>query len=368
MPRGLRTCLCLALASFAHLTPLAARSEPGPGPDQRAEVPSVDVVALIRREASANQVSPELAEALVGVLSGFDRSAQGPFGEVGLMQIRMATARMLGFKGSEAELRDPETNVRLGMAHLKRAFVLARGDICQTLLKYRTNYAETGLTPAVTTECRAVQARVASGPTPPIPSQPRPFQEAGRPDRVDANNVPQEPTSDSAARLPEAGTPGRATVSIGGTTEDRASRGEASSNFPAVQATLPPRRPAVASEARPMPATGAVPRRAATVTTGDKKAAPTSTRLPSAEALASRLVQPERLKQRVSAPTDPRKATGPLPPSRPAGSAVVSVRDSSAGREGNGSARREATGSPARGPRGARPPSWRPSPAISSEP
>jgi soluble lytic murein transglycosylase-like protein len=113
--------LWVALALVAQLTPVTPQTGAAPGPDASAEMPSEDILGLVRREAAANQLSPEFAEALVAVLSGFDPAAQGPFNKIGLMQIPMATARMLGFKGSEADLRDPETNVRLGMAHLRRA-------------------------------------------------------------------------------------------------------------------------------------------------------------------------------------------------------------------------------------------------------
>jgi soluble lytic murein transglycosylase-like protein len=63
-------------------------------------------------------------------------------GEVGLMGVRLATAMMLGFRGDQAELFDPALNATYGVAHLAQAWRIAGGDVCRTLVKYRSHYGE----------------------------------------------------------------------------------------------------------------------------------------------------------------------------------------------------------------------------------
>jgi hypothetical protein len=55
-------------------------------------------------------------------------------------------------------LFDIETNIRYGMAHLSTAWKLAAGDLCQTLLKYRTSYGESEITPRISAECTRLKA------------------------------------------------------------------------------------------------------------------------------------------------------------------------------------------------------------------
>lgn len=56
--------------------------------------------------------------AVIAVESGFNTNARGSSGEYGLMQIMPATAGDYGVTDLET-LYDPETNIRVGMAHLK---------------------------------------------------------------------------------------------------------------------------------------------------------------------------------------------------------------------------------------------------------
>src|SRR5215218_5784734 len=90
-------------------------------------------------------------------------------GEVGLMQIRPRTAALLGYNGKAADLFVPETNVRLGVAYLARAWQLAKGDVCRALMKYRAGWGEERMTPLSVEYCR----RVRSQPRPLWPSRAR---------------------------------------------------------------------------------------------------------------------------------------------------------------------------------------------------
>jgi hypothetical protein len=92
--------------------------------------------SLIVKHARANGVPVELARAVVKHESHFDAEATGQAGEIGLMQIKLATARGMGYRGSARGLYDPATNIRWGMKYLGKARKLAGGSECGTLSRY----------------------------------------------------------------------------------------------------------------------------------------------------------------------------------------------------------------------------------------
>ncbi|WP_162244921.1 transglycosylase SLT domain-containing protein, partial [Aminobacter sp. DSM 101952] len=85
----------------------------------------------------------EFALAVMEIESFYDPEARGGDGEVGLMQVMPATARMMGFRGTLDDLAEPRTNIALGVRYLAGAFRLAGGDLCTTVMKYRAGHAET---------------------------------------------------------------------------------------------------------------------------------------------------------------------------------------------------------------------------------
>ena len=109
---------------------------------------------ILRLEAARSNVPPELADSVATVESGYDVNARGADGEVGLMQILPGTAAMLGFRGSRAELAEPVTNIHYGLAYLAQAWVLAGGNLCRTLMKYRAGHGEEAMTPLSVEYCR----------------------------------------------------------------------------------------------------------------------------------------------------------------------------------------------------------------------
>ncbi len=116
---------------------------------------------LVRREAERQGLPPDLADAVVHVESGYDPTAVGGVGEVGLMQIRPSTATMLGFDGPVSRLFDPETNVRYGVAYLAGAWRLAAGDACMALVKYRAGHGERRVSPRSAAYCARANAFLA---------------------------------------------------------------------------------------------------------------------------------------------------------------------------------------------------------------
>jgi soluble lytic murein transglycosylase-like protein len=74
----------------------------------------------IWREARASGVDPGIVFGLIAHESRFDPHAIGREGERGLMQIKPATARAYERDVTAEALMRPETNLRLGLLHLKR--------------------------------------------------------------------------------------------------------------------------------------------------------------------------------------------------------------------------------------------------------
>lgn len=117
---------------------------------------------VVRREAVSHGLPPAVADAVVRIESGYNPAAVGSVGEVGLMQVRPATAAMLGFKGTHAELADPETNIRYGVAYLAKAWRLAGGDLCRALMKYRAGHGEDSMSPLSAEYCRRARVHLAA--------------------------------------------------------------------------------------------------------------------------------------------------------------------------------------------------------------
>lgn len=95
---------------------------------------------LIAKYANQHGVPYKLARAVVQVESTFRPDVTGAAGEIGLMQIKLATARGMGFKGSRKELYDPATNLYWGMKYLGKAHQLSGGSTCGTILKYNAGH------------------------------------------------------------------------------------------------------------------------------------------------------------------------------------------------------------------------------------
>jgi hypothetical protein len=98
---------------------------------------------IVEREALAQGLPPALVDAVMAVESRYNSAAVGMDGEIGLMQVMPATARMLGFTGTEAQLAVPENNIRYGAKYLAGAWRLAGEDICTATMKYRAGHGET---------------------------------------------------------------------------------------------------------------------------------------------------------------------------------------------------------------------------------
>jgi hypothetical protein len=98
---------------------------------------------LVERESRANGLPPALVDAVMAVESRYNPAVIGMDGEIGLMQVLPATARMLGFTGTEAQLAVPEINIHYAAKYLAGAWRLAGEDLCTATMKYRAGHGET---------------------------------------------------------------------------------------------------------------------------------------------------------------------------------------------------------------------------------
>jgi len=123
---------------------------------RRASVPKGRYNKLIAKYAAQHGVPYRLARAVVQVESSFRPNVTGSVGEIGLMQIRLATARGMGYKGSAKQLYNPATNLYWGMKYLGKAHRLAGGSTCGTILKYNAGHGAKRMNPISQRYCNRV--------------------------------------------------------------------------------------------------------------------------------------------------------------------------------------------------------------------
>jgi soluble lytic murein transglycosylase-like protein len=114
--------------------------------------------SLINKYAKAHGLPVALAHAVVRIESNFNAGARGGVGEVGLMQIKPATARLMGYAGGTKALYDPATNLQWGMKYLAGAYKLANGDTCGTILRYNAGHYAKRMNPISARYCSKVKA------------------------------------------------------------------------------------------------------------------------------------------------------------------------------------------------------------------
>ncbi len=112
---------------------------------------------LIAKYAAQNGVPYRLARAVVQVESSFRPNVTGGVGEIGLMQIRLSTARGMGYKGTAKQLYNPATNLYWGMKYLGKAHRLAGGATCGTILKYNAGHGAKRMNPISQRYCDRVR-------------------------------------------------------------------------------------------------------------------------------------------------------------------------------------------------------------------
>lgn len=96
--------------------------------------------ALVSAQAQANGVPEALVHRVIQRESRYQPHLVGRCGCIGLMQIKLATARGLGYTGDAAGLRDPNTNLTYGVKYLAGAYRAAHGDHARAMHYYASGY------------------------------------------------------------------------------------------------------------------------------------------------------------------------------------------------------------------------------------
>ena len=173
-----------ATLAFGHMTTAFAN-------DTTSEITSATQVAalerfadrpfatIIAKEAAAHGVPLNLAHAVINIESSYRSSVTGAAGEVGLMQIKPATARGMGYRGSTKALYDPATNIKWGMRYLAGAVQRGGGTLrrealtpafavdepggttCGTILKYNAGHYAKRMNPISQRYCSKVKRELA---------------------------------------------------------------------------------------------------------------------------------------------------------------------------------------------------------------
>ncbi|WP_213769569.1 lytic transglycosylase domain-containing protein [Bradyrhizobium sp. dw_78] len=176
--------VCLAVLTAAQWPPSAQA--------QRAQYEE-----LIATHARANLVPEALVHRVIVRESKYQASLVGRGGTIGLMQIKLGTARSLGYGGTAEGLRDPDTNLRYGVKYLAGAYRAAKGDHGRAVHYYAAGYYEVAKQQR-STRLREAQSTAPSAP----PKQPPQDPASGVPQEVKADPVaaPQEGANEANAR------------------------------------------------------------------------------------------------------------------------------------------------------------------------
>lgn len=96
--------------------------------------------AMIARHAAANGVPESLVHRVVLRESRYNPRAVGRGGAMGLMQIKAATARGVGYSGGAAGLLDADTNLTYAVRYLAGAYRAAGGNHSRAVSLYASGY------------------------------------------------------------------------------------------------------------------------------------------------------------------------------------------------------------------------------------
>jgi soluble lytic murein transglycosylase-like protein len=95
---------------------------------------------MITAHAQANGIPASLVRRVVVRESRYRPHVVGKGGAMGLMQIKVATARGLGYTGTARGLLDPETNLTYAVRYLAGAYRVAGGNHDRAVMHYARGY------------------------------------------------------------------------------------------------------------------------------------------------------------------------------------------------------------------------------------
>jgi soluble lytic murein transglycosylase-like protein len=124
-----------SLLKFALAAMAALLVSPDAMAQSRAQYES-----MVAAHARANNVPEALVHRVIVRESKYHPSLVGRGGTIGLMQIKLPTARGLGYTGDAAGLRDPDTNLAWGIKYLAGAYRAANSDHGRAMRYYASGY------------------------------------------------------------------------------------------------------------------------------------------------------------------------------------------------------------------------------------
>lgn len=122
------------------LTPAGAAALAALALAHAAHAGTSDYDAMVAKHARANHVPAALVHRVIERESKYHPDLVGRGGTIGLMQIKVETARSLGYSGDAKGLRDPDTNLAYGVKYLAGAYRAAEGDHARTMHYYAAGY------------------------------------------------------------------------------------------------------------------------------------------------------------------------------------------------------------------------------------
>ena len=126
------TTILVAVAAVA--SPAFAQKQRLAGLDANGNLNS-----LVARHAAANGVPEDLVRRVIKRESGGNPRVVSA-GNYGLMQIKLATARSMGYTGNAAGLLDADTNMTYAVKYLAGAYHAANGNAGQAVHYYAAGY------------------------------------------------------------------------------------------------------------------------------------------------------------------------------------------------------------------------------------
>jgi soluble lytic murein transglycosylase-like protein len=152
-------------ASGAALTALAMT--------RAAHAGAGDYNAMVEKHAKANHVPTALVHRVIQRESKYHPELVGHGGTIGLMQIKVETARALGYAGDARGLHGPDTNLAYGVKYLAGAYRAAEGNHDRAVRYFAAGYYDAA---------KRLRLELAEGK------------------RLEANGNPQPPLGGDAAR------------------------------------------------------------------------------------------------------------------------------------------------------------------------
>ena len=153
--------------------------------------------ALVATHARANLVPETLVHRVIVRESKYQPNLLGRGGAIGLMQIKLPTAKSLGYTGDAAGLRDPETNLTYGIKYLAGAFRAAGGDHDRAVHYYASGYYYAAKQQRLE-HLKQAKALMASAPPKELA---RPAEAAKTPADAGAEPVPTAPDGANAVNV-----------------------------------------------------------------------------------------------------------------------------------------------------------------------